>query len=91
MFGLQGNNYFASPTAGYYNPQLQHQSMMGFPQQQFNPAAYGALTGGGFGYGYGQQMGYNAMGVGMPMGMMEEQMTPQQRANIDRWRLSVAQ
>jgi len=81
MFGMQ-NGYFASPTAAMqygYNPQ--QQSMMGFPQQQY---AYG---------GYGQQMGYPGMGYGMglPMGLTEEQMTPQQRANIDRWRLSVAQ
>jgi hypothetical protein len=71
---------------GYAQPQM---------QMQHNPyQAYGQQMG----YGMPMNMGMNVpMNTGMPMGMpmaagagYEEGISPQQRDNIDRWRMSVA-
>jgi hypothetical protein len=96
------NSYFPSPTAGFQQQGMPMNMMMpGYAQQpqmqmQHNPyQAYGQQT------GYGQQMGYGMpMNTGMdmpPMGVpmaagagYEEGISPQQRDNIDRWRMSVA-
>ena len=94
------NSYFPSPTAGFQqqgmpmnmnmNMNMMMQPQMQMQMQQHNP--YQA---------YGQQMGYGMpMGMNMPMGTpmamaaggagYEESISPQQRDNIDRWRMSVA-
>jgi hypothetical protein len=88
------NSYFPSPTAGFQQqgmPMMMPgyaQTQMQTPMQmQANPAFNG----------YGQQLGY-AMpmnkNVGLPIGTAagayEEAISPQQRDNIDRWRMSVA-
>lgn len=90
------NSYFPSPTAAFQQQNMPMANMMmpGYaqPQMQMQPNAYQA---------YGQQMGYAMpmnmnMGMGVPMGMpmaaggYEEGISPQQRDNIDRWRMSVA-
>jgi hypothetical protein len=90
------NSYFPSPTAGFQQQGMGMPMMMpGYAQPQMqmpmqiqaNPALKG----------YGQQMGYGMpmnMNMGVPIGMAagayEEAISPQQRDNIDRWRMSVA-
>ena len=96
------NSYFPSPTAGFQQPGMPMNMMMpGYPQHmqmQHNPyQAYGQQM------GYGMPMNMNMgmtmpMNSGMGMGGMpmaagagyEEGISPQQRDNIDRWRMSVA-
>ena len=97
------NSYFPSPTAGFQHqgmPMNMGMNMMMQPQMQMqmqmqaNPyQAYGQQM------GYGMPMGMNMpMNTGMPMGMpmaaggagYEDGISPQQRDNIDRWRMSVA-
>ncbi|GAB7364055.1 hypothetical protein MBLNU230_g4610t1 [Neophaeotheca triangularis] len=91
-----GHSQQQGPMMGYGSAMPQQQPML-------NAGAYHALTagstpygfppqmmGGTYGYGAQQQMG---MAMGMPMGYgmpMDEQMKPQQRDMIDRWRMSVA-
>lgn len=101
MFGA--NNYFASPTAAMQQQAGMGMGMPYAPQpMQVNNLAYQALTGAPTNYGmpYPQPMGYGmpmamnmpAMQLGMPMaaGGYEQGISPQQRDNIDRWRMSVA-
>jgi hypothetical protein len=95
------NSYFPSPTAGFQQqgmPMNMNMMMPGYAQQpqmqmqmQHNPyQAYGQQM-----QGYGMPMGMN-MGMGVPPMAMaagagyEEGISPQQRDNIDRWRMSVA-
>ena len=95
------NSYFPSPTAGFQQqnmPMNINMNMMmpqNYAQQmQMQPNAYQA---------YGQQTGYGVpmnMNMGMPMGVppmgmaagggYEEGISPAQRDNIDRWRMSIA-
>jgi hypothetical protein len=95
------NSYFPSPTAGFQQQGMNmpmNMMMPGYAQQpqmqmqmQHNPyQAYGQQM-----QGYGMPMGMN-MGMGVPPMAMaagagyEEGISPQQRDNIDRWRMSVA-
>ena len=89
----QQNMPMAMGMQGYAQPQMQMQMPM-----NMNPSTYQALNGYGQQVGYGMPMNMN-MGMGMPMGGMgipmaaggyEEGISPQQRDNIDRWRMSVA-
>ena len=84
------NSYFPSPTAGFQQQTMPMNMMMqGYaqPQMQMQPNAYQQM-----GYGMPMNMGMGGMPMGMPMaaGGYEEGISPQQRDNIDRWRMSVA-
>jgi hypothetical protein len=85
------NSYFPSPTAGFQQQGMGIPMMMpgGYPQTPMQMPMQMQAN------GYGQQMGYGMpmpMNMGMPMvaGGFEEAISPQQRDNIDRWRMSVA-
>ena len=100
------NSYFPSPTAAFQQPGMPMNMMMqGYPQQmqtQHNPyQAYGQQMAYGMPMNMNMNMGMNMpMNTGMGMGMggmpmaagggYEEGISPQQRDNIDRWRMSVA-
>lgn len=89
---------------GMQMPGFPHQQQQ--MQMQVNPSTYQALNGYGMPYaqqmGYGMPMNMPMnmnMNMGMPMtpmgmpmaaGGYEEGISPQQRDNIDRWRMSVA-
>ena len=102
MFAGQ-NSYFPSPTAGFQQQAMPMNMMMpGYAQpqmqMQMQPNAYQAAYGQQQ-MGYGMPMNMNMpmnMGMGVPpVGMAagggyEEGISPQQRDNIDRWRMSVA-
>jgi hypothetical protein len=92
------NSYFPSPTAGF-----QQQGMpMGMNMNMMVPQGYAQPQMQAYQQAYGQQAYRQQMGHGMPMNMgmppmgmtagggYEEGISPAQRDNIDRWRMSVA-
>jgi hypothetical protein len=96
------NSYFPSPTAGFQQqgmPMNMNMNMMMQPQMQMQMQQHNPYQAYGQQMGYGMPMGMNMpmpMNAGMPMGMAaggagyEESISPAQRDNIDRWRMSVA-
>lgn len=97
---MQIGGYGPQAGMGGYQQQVQMPGMYGglggaygYPTQFGGMSgAYGGMgmgtgyNGMGYGGGIGTGMGYGGMG----MGMVEQDMTPQQRATIDSWRQSVA-